>query len=84
MSVQQSHGMPQIDPTMMTSPRTRVSELQRSDINQMSSGQLAKGLGVVPEDRDAWNKLVPPPPLNIPFILVWVVDFVDARYQSVS
>lgn len=59
MSVQQSHGMPQIDPTMMTSPRTRVSELQRSDINQMSSGQLAKALGVIPEDRDAWNKLVP-------------------------
>jgi len=30
----------------------------------MSSGQLAKALGVVPEDRDAWNKLVNNPPLN--------------------
>jgi len=58
MAVQQSHGIPQIDPNMMTSPRQRVSELQRSDINQMSSGQLAKALGVIPEDRDAWNKLV--------------------------
>jgi len=60
MSVQQSHGLPQIDPSMMASPRQRVSELQRSDINQMSSGQLAKALGVIPEDRDAWNKLVAP------------------------
>jgi hypothetical protein len=58
MAVQPAHGIPQIDPSMMASPRTRVSDLQRSDINQMSSGQLAKALGVVPEDRDAWNKLV--------------------------
>lgn len=58
MAVQQSHGLAQIDPTIMSSPRTRVSDLQRSDINQMSSGQLAKALGVVPEDRDGWNKLV--------------------------
>lgn len=43
---------------MMASPRQRVADLQRSDINQMSSGQLAKALGVVSEDRDAWNKLV--------------------------
>ena len=61
MSVQSAHGMPQIDPTMMTSPRQRVPDLQRSDINQMSSGQLAKALGVIPEDRDAWNKLVRKP-----------------------
>ena len=60
MAVQQPHGIPQIDPTVMSSPRTRVSDLQRSDINQMSSGQLAKALGVAPEDRDAWNKLVQP------------------------
>ena len=58
MAVQQTHGLPQIDPSMMASPRQRVSELQRSDINQMSSGQLAKALGVIPEDRDAWNKMV--------------------------
>jgi hypothetical protein len=58
MAVQQSHALPQLDPAMMASPRQRVADLQRSDINQMSSGQLAKALGVVPEDRDAWNKLV--------------------------
>ena len=58
MAVQQTHQLPQLDPSMMASPRTRVTDLQRSDINQMSSGQLAKALGVVPEDRDAWNKLV--------------------------
>lgn len=58
MAVQQPHGIPQLDPAVMASPRTRVSDLQRSDINQMSSGQLAKALGVLPEDRDAWNKLV--------------------------
>jgi hypothetical protein len=59
MAVQQSHQLPQqLDPAMMVSPRPRVQELQRSDINQMSSGQLAKALGVIPEDRDAWNKLV--------------------------
>lgn len=57
MAVQQTHGMPQMDPAMIP-PRGRVPELQRSDINQMSSGQLAKALGVAPEDRDSWNKLV--------------------------
>ena len=67
-----------LDPTVMTSPRTRVSELQRSDINQMSSGQLAKALGVLPEDRDAWNKLVVTTSHQ-----VWVL-IVDARYQSIS
>jgi hypothetical protein len=69
MAVQQSHQLPQqLDPAMMVSPRPRVQELQRSDINQMSSGQLAKALGVIPEDRDAWNKLVCSP-------LVWLVNW---------
>jgi hypothetical protein len=79
MSVQQPHGIPQIDPTMMTSPRQRVSDLQRSDINQMSSGQLAKALGVIPEDRDAWNKLV-----IINSKVIEMLTDLDARHQSIE
>jgi hypothetical protein len=45
----------------------------------MSSGQLAKALGVIPEDRDAWNKLV-----IINSKVIEMLTDLDARHQSIE
>lgn len=43
---------------MLIHTETPIETLQRSDIQKMDSGELAKLLGVIPEDKCSWDKLV--------------------------